>query len=114
MPAWMVHRFAVLMWTLLPSILTSFGTEHALGVMETYQTQPSEFLLKNWREDPIHKRAMTTSELRGDSGHQCSIWTPQYKSHPNQWNNGQHTLRKDMEDICTKNSPHAKNLVSVQ
>ena len=32
------------------------------------------------------------------------------KHTPYQRDNSQHTLRKDVADICTKNSPHAKNI----
>ena len=89
--------------------------EHSTPAYLTSQlrTGSGGFSSNNWGVDPAHDRAVTTTEQREcPTQHkiQCRLCLPQHKSHHYEGDNSQHTLRKDVADIHTKNSPHTKNI----
>lgn len=70
------------------------------------------FYSNNQGADPITGRTVDKHRAKkrtpSMSGSNCGQDNNNYT--PCQGNKGQHTLRKDMAGICTKNSPHTKNI----
>ena len=65
-----------------------------------------------WGADPAPDRAVTTADQRGGPIQRPVqvLVTTTAITPPCQGDNGQHTLRKDVAGIHTKNSPHTKNM----
>lgn len=81
-------------------------------IMPKLRDKSGGFYSNNQGADPIigktvdkHRAKRRTPSI---SGSNCGQDNNNYT--PCQGNKGQHTLRKDMADICTKNSPHTKNI----
>lgn len=72
---------------------------------------PGDFYSNNWEVESAPERAVTAKEQREGPTQQSVQGSDEHNTYhtPYQGYNGQHTLRKDVASICTKNSPQTKN-----
>ena len=113
-PTQVARKSSVTTWASLASAIISFGAgqmEHSRA-MEPDQTQPSGLLLQQLLSRPCPWHGGDNHGAKRNT-HLTSRTASRYYNinHiPYQRDNSQHTLRKDMAGICTKNSPHTKNI----
>ena len=79
--------------------------------VEPDQPDPQGFYSNNWEEDPASNSSLIATEQRGGpASHPAqALDTTMPITPPIQGGNGQHTLKKDVAGIHTKNSPCTKD-----